>query len=72
MHNKGDKVSDTFGYYYDSLLEEEDNIIEGAQNDLSWEDYLISSDNGKEDIQSDLIDDFKGWKSYPNDLKVIL
>lgn len=72
MYDENDKVLDIFKYYYDNLLEEENDIVEEAKKDLSYEDYLIFSDHGKEDLHSDLIDGIEEWKSYLDDLKVIL
>ncbi|MCF7625530.1 hypothetical protein CQ056_28410 [Peribacillus simplex] len=72
MYDEGDKVSDIFRHYYNGLKEEEDNIIGGAQEDLSWEDYIIATEHGEEEIHSLLIDDFNDWKDYLNSLKVIL
>lgn len=72
VKHEGDKVSDIFRYYYNCLKEEEENIIQGAPEDLSWKDYLISTNHGKEEIHSKIIDDFNDWKNYLDKLKVIL
>lgn len=65
-------IADIFHYYEERLQNHEDDISKKILKELDFKKYIILTDGGETEVESDLIASIEEWKGYLNVIRLIL